>query len=358
MKTDEEKGKYDVDKRRVENAALRKYAIIQKEAEDKIGCQKIYIDITRDIEAAFVLDEIVFFTLPKNGKSSLRVWKDGYLWLAVQRADWWDRKRLTERQADTAIKKLVEMSLVIKSVYKFNGQTTSHLRLNVTEFFKRYGVEIDKNNPPEDESDTLTRDINDLYEMMGISELQNGDSQNGETESPKCETELQNGDSINSPHHPPHNPLANTPKIVLAADRTMDALLDAERRFVQAQTDGKAWKLRDNFQHNETILMFADLCFQKFGQPSKRDISLWLLEIGDWVDRGFRPSDWKRACEITDKYDIPPAKPTSMTSALNTAAQERRNKPKEPERPEHKPYQPKEGNYVPRPAHLKPNIAG
>ena len=62
MQTDESKATYDVERAKIENAALRKYAAIQKAAEDKIGVQKVYVDITGDIEAAFVLDEIIFYT--------------------------------------------------------------------------------------------------------------------------------------------------------------------------------------------------------------------------------------------------------------------------------------------------------
>jgi hypothetical protein len=195
----EQQGPYDIEQIRKENAVLRKYAAIQKASEEKIGVQRIYIDIAGDIEAAFVLDEIIFFTLPRErGISGLRVWKDGVLWMAVQRAEWWKRKRLTPRQADTAISKLLEQNLIIKMVTKFNGQNAMHLRLNVTEFFKRYSEELDKDNPPEDQSDTLSRDINDLYAMMGLkSELQNGDS---EPELQNGETKLQNGDSLNTPH--------------------------------------------------------------------------------------------------------------------------------------------------------------
>lgn len=194
----ENQAEYITQRAKRENAALKKYAAIQKASEDRIGCQKIYIDMTGDIEAAFVLDELVFYSLPRNGqKSALRIWKDGYLWMAVQRAEWWERKRLTARQADTAIEKLQKQNLIVKSVHKFNGQTTVHLRLNTPEFFKLYGEKLEQDNPPEDEADTIARDINDLYAMMG-GELQNRESQICEGELQNRETELQNGDSINS----------------------------------------------------------------------------------------------------------------------------------------------------------------
>ena len=77
----EPKGEYNIEQIKKENAVLRRYAIIQKAAEEKIGCQKIYVDIAGGIEEAFILDELIFFTLPRpeTGKSGLRIWKDGVL---------------------------------------------------------------------------------------------------------------------------------------------------------------------------------------------------------------------------------------------------------------------------------------
>jgi hypothetical protein len=249
----EQQGNYDMERIKLENAALRKYAAIQKASEDKIACQTVYVDITGDIEAAFVLDEIIFFTLPREqGISGLRVWKDGVLWMAVQRAEWWRRKRLTPRQADTAIQKLLEQNLIIKMVTKFNGQNAMHLRLNVPEFFRRYGEELEKANPPEDQGDTLTRDINDLYEMMGMgSELQIRDSQNGETKSRIRETKLQNGDSLNNPHTSStqssrkdlvdgYLELSQSPGIKRAA--RIDSILSYLGGALRINTETKRWK--------------------------------------------------------------------------------------------------------------------
>jgi hypothetical protein len=127
------------------------------------------------------------------------VWKDGYLWMAVQRADWWERKRLKPRQADRAIEKLEVKNLVVKAVYKFNGSPTTHLRLNVPEFFKQYGEAVEAANPPEDQSDTITKDLADLYEMMGF-----GNHQTVISKSPNGEAKSPNGEIINNPHQPSH----------------------------------------------------------------------------------------------------------------------------------------------------------
>jgi hypothetical protein len=166
----EKKGKYDVEILKRENVVLRKYAAMQAAAEETVGCQTIYVDIAGGLEDGFVLDELIFFTLPRpeTGRSGLRVWKDGVLWMAVSRTEWWNRKRLTPKQADGAIKRLVNKELVFKEMFLFNKQKTTHLRLNVPEFFKRYTEILEKRNPPEDEGDTMLKDIQDLYEMLGI----------------------------------------------------------------------------------------------------------------------------------------------------------------------------------------------
>jgi hypothetical protein len=204
-KTNETKGKYDVEVAKKEHAALRQYAAIQKAAEEKVSVQKIYVDIAGNLEAAFVLDELIYFTLPReNGMSGLRVRKDGFLWMAVSRTEWWDRKRITAKQADGAIDRLVKSGLVIKELHLFNKQKTTHLRLNVPEFFKRYMELLEKENPPEDEGNTTARDISALYEMMGIPKGDTPEIEPPEKEEgiPERDTASLNGDSLNTPHSP------------------------------------------------------------------------------------------------------------------------------------------------------------
>lgn len=291
----EEQGKYITERAKTENAALRKYAAIQKASEDKIGCQSIYVDITGDLEAALILDEIIFFTLPReNGKSALRVWKDGYLWIAVSRADWWKRKRLTARQADTAIAKLEAQNLIFKSVHKFNGLTTPHLRLNSVEFFKRYGEELDKANPAEDQTDTITHDINDLYAMMGElqnRELQNCDSQNSEGELQNGETVLQNCNSFNIPDssstQPEHDDLQEITKSAnkkvdsylllmnspgLKTEARIDAILSYLGGTLRINTETKRWK---------EFAKFVDNRQREYGEKVDRFVS-WLVSQKDF----------------------------------------------------------------------------
>jgi hypothetical protein len=97
---------------------------------DTIDFKKIYVDMTHDIVAGLMLSEIVYWHLPsKRGENKLRVQKQGEWWIAVSRAEWWDRIRLSPRQADTAIKKLIDCNLIEKRLFKFDGQPTVHVRL-------------------------------------------------------------------------------------------------------------------------------------------------------------------------------------------------------------------------------------
>lgn len=118
----------------------------------------------------------------------------------------------------------------------------------------------------------------------------------------------------------------NISDAIQEGDKTMDAILEGERRYVAEKTKGKAWKHREHFTSNETMALLADLCVEKFGEPSKKELSLWLMEIGGWADFGCRPSDWTRALEIVKGYTTPAMSPTGMSKAIKTAAQERREK--------------------------------
>jgi hypothetical protein len=196
---------------KLEEKAFSQFSAMQTATDDKISIPKIYYDMTGDHSAAAILDEILFWTLPKKktGKTSLRVRKEGILWLAVSRSEWWERKRLTERQADRGIDKLEELGLIEKSIHRFNGHAQMHLRVIAKNFFSLYGKTLYENylKEGEDADGNELHDIGDLYAMMGISDSPNGELPNGDTESPNGDSDSPNGDTNNSLHtKPPHKP--------------------------------------------------------------------------------------------------------------------------------------------------------
>jgi hypothetical protein len=206
-----------------ETAIQQKLAAMFAANKDEVSIPKIYIDMTGDIEAAAVLDELLFWTLPKRGgKTSLRVFRNGSLWLAVRRSDWWDRKRLTARQSDTAIEKLIKLDLVEKDVFLFDGKPTVHLRMKMEQFVKMYGEKIVESIPSGEDSPLI--DLADLYAMMGInnesviSKLQNGEMLN-----------LQNGEIINSPVQPEDTSIGGLSKNDIdQVNRKVDVMIKME----------------------------------------------------------------------------------------------------------------------------------
>ena len=100
-------------------------------ARDTIDFKKLYVDMTGDHLAALALSEIVYWHLPsKQGGTRLRVNHEGELWIACPRYEWWDRTRMSPRQIDGALKKLVKANLVVKKFYAYNRAKTTHVRIN------------------------------------------------------------------------------------------------------------------------------------------------------------------------------------------------------------------------------------
>lgn len=112
--------------------------ISEKEIDEKVKflssakcnhTQHMYIDITGDLVQGTLLARIMYwFSVDKNKKSKVRIFKDDYFWIAKQRKDWWEEIRITERQYDKAIKELEKKGFVVLAKYKFNSMPTIHIR--------------------------------------------------------------------------------------------------------------------------------------------------------------------------------------------------------------------------------------
>lgn len=97
-----------------------------------------YVDIAEDLIAGILLGQIVYWYMPnEQGRSKLRVKKEGTLWLAKGREDWRDEIRITPKQYDRAIKILVDKGFVEVKKFKFNGAPTNHIKLNTSEVTER-----------------------------------------------------------------------------------------------------------------------------------------------------------------------------------------------------------------------------
>jgi hypothetical protein len=117
----------------------------EQATRDTIDVKKIYVDMADDLIAGVLLSQIVYWFLPdKEGKTKLRVHKDGELWLVKGREDWWDECRIKPRQFDTAFNKLMEKGLVEKKTFKFDGNPMTHIRIVWDNFLTALNIELDK----------------------------------------------------------------------------------------------------------------------------------------------------------------------------------------------------------------------
>lgn len=123
------------------NADFARFLLWEKTTHDVIDFKKIYVDMAGDVLAGLVLSEIIFWYLPKHdGNPKMRVQRDGTLWIACARNEWWDRTRMSPRQADRAIQALIASGLVHKKMYLFNGLRTMHLRLDQDAFLQQWNA--------------------------------------------------------------------------------------------------------------------------------------------------------------------------------------------------------------------------
>lgn len=102
-------------------------------SRDTIEVKRIYVDLAGDLAAGVLLSQIIYWYLPSktDGLPKVRVLKDGKLWLAKGRKDWWEECRLTPDQFDRCLSILEKRGLVSRKVFKFNGNPTTHLWLNL-----------------------------------------------------------------------------------------------------------------------------------------------------------------------------------------------------------------------------------
>lgn len=130
---------------------------------DTIDFKKTYVDMTGDLIAGLLLSQIVYWHLPdKKGQSKLRVYKDGFYWIAKQRDDWWDEVRIRPKRFDRACDILVKKGIVVKAYYRFNGLRMMHLRIDHSVFMELWEQGVSPQSP--DGEDRPDPTVNPLTE--------------------------------------------------------------------------------------------------------------------------------------------------------------------------------------------------
>lgn len=150
---------------------LIEYLARVRALNDRFTTEKMYVDIANgDLIAGILLSQILYWYSPsKDGNATkLRVVKDGELWLAKGRDDWWEECRITPYQFDRAVKTLCDLGIIEKKVFKFNGNPTIHLRIVEDRFLELVDAYID----------SISEQIEDAYTEDRLKRNA-GDIQNG-----------------------------------------------------------------------------------------------------------------------------------------------------------------------------------
>ena len=95
------------------NSAKFRFQSEESSLREQVMVRMVYVDITGDLISGILLSQIVYWHVPsrETGKPKLKIFKEGHLWLAKERSDWWAEIRITDRQYDRAIKILIEKKI-------------------------------------------------------------------------------------------------------------------------------------------------------------------------------------------------------------------------------------------------------
>ncbi len=103
----------------------------ERASRDTLDFKRCYVDLTGDLVSGLLLSQIIFWFLPGDTGTRLRIEREGRLWLAKGRTDWWQECRISPKQFDRACKVLVDGRLIEVRRFKFRGHPTIHIWLNV-----------------------------------------------------------------------------------------------------------------------------------------------------------------------------------------------------------------------------------
>lgn len=83
-----------------------------------------------DWSVGILLSQIMYWhRLAKNGKSKLKVERDGHMWIAKTGQQWMDETNLTIRQYKRALSILKRRSIIVVEIHKFGPNTATFIRL-------------------------------------------------------------------------------------------------------------------------------------------------------------------------------------------------------------------------------------
>lgn len=123
--------------------SFEQFLLWERASRDTIEVKRLYIDMAGDLASGVVLSQIVYWHLPnRDGHARLQVHREGKLWLAKGRADWWEECRISPKQADRALRVLEQRGLVEVRLFHFRNVPTKHVRILPDGFLRAWQAEL------------------------------------------------------------------------------------------------------------------------------------------------------------------------------------------------------------------------
>jgi hypothetical protein len=121
------------------------FLLWERSSRDTLEVKRLYIDMAGDLVAGVVLSQIVYWHLPsRDGRPRLQVQREGQLWLAKGRDEWWEECRISPKQADRALEILEGRSLIEVRLFKFGKAPRKHIRILHDKFLRAWSDEVAK----------------------------------------------------------------------------------------------------------------------------------------------------------------------------------------------------------------------
>lgn len=140
------------------------FLLWERSSRDTIEVKRAYIDMAGDLAAGIVLSQIVYWHLPsRDGRTRLRVKRDGHLWLAKGRADWWAECRVSPKQADRALAVLEQRGSIEVRLVRFAGAPTKHVRIVPEAFLRGWSDHLDAGSDDFDRTAKSTSPVGEVH---------------------------------------------------------------------------------------------------------------------------------------------------------------------------------------------------
>ena len=158
----------------------KEFLLWEQQSRDTIDVKRIYVDVAGDLVTGVLLSQIIYWFLPdKNGKTKLRVVRDGKEWLIKKREDWWGECRISTFQVDRALKKLEKIEVIQTKIIRFSGTPMKSIWLDLDKLIMKIS-EVVKMDFRESGKSTFGKLQNGLSTFPKVINIDNNKDNNKE----------------------------------------------------------------------------------------------------------------------------------------------------------------------------------